>query len=122
MLANGGGGAGTVASGDTATITYSEVIDATTFCSTWANGSTQTISGTSITIQITDNGANDTLTVTAVGAANCGGTGNFHLGSIALGGDYVSATRTFNGASGRLQWNPAVRRRCRSGSEQPAER
>jgi hypothetical protein len=105
VLANAGT-AGTVAASDTATITYSEVIDATTFCSTWANGSTQTISGTSITIQIADNGNNDILTITAVGAANCGGTGNFHLGSIALGGNYVSTTRTFNSGTGRLQWTP----------------
>ena len=47
------------------------------------------------------------LTITAVGAANCGGTGNFHLGSITLGGNYVGATRTFSGATDRQPtWNP----------------
>ena len=96
---------GTAAASDTATITYSEVLDATTFCSTWTNTGNQTITGTAVTVQIADTGANDTLTVSGIGT-NCGGT--FHLGSIALGGNYVAATRTFNGAIGRIQWNPTA--------------
>ena len=120
VLANAGT-AGTAASGDTLTITYSEVLDATTFCSTWANGSTQTIMGASVVVQIADTGANDTLTVTAVGAGNCGGTANFHVGSIALGGNYVTTTRTFSSArAGSNGIRPHGR--CRSGSARPAER
>jgi hypothetical protein len=110
-LANGGGGAGTVAAGDTLTITYSEVIDAATFCSTWTNGATRTISSSSVIIQIADTGSNDTLTVSAVGAGNCGGTGNFQLGSIALGGNYVTGTRAFGGATAsQISWTPGTRR------------
>ena len=106
VLANGNGTAGTADNRDTLAITYSEQLDATTFCSSWTNTGNQTLTGASIVAQITDTGSNDTLTITAVGAANCGGTGNFHLGSITLGGNYVGATRTFSGAQSQLTWNP----------------
>jgi len=104
VLANGNGTAGTADNRDTVTITYSEQLDGSTFCSTWAATGNQTLSGASIVAQIADTGSNDTLTITAVGA-NCGGTGNFHLGSIALGGNYVGATQTFSGAQSQLAWN-----------------
>ena len=106
VLANGNGTAGTADNRDTLAITYSEQLDATTFCSSWTNTGNQTLTGASIVAQITDTGSNDTLTITAVGAANCGGTGNFHLGSITLGGNYVGATQTFSGAQSQLTWNP----------------
>ena len=108
-LANGNGTAGTADNRDTLTITYSELLDATTFCSTWTNSGNQAITGTSVVVQIADTGANDTLTISAVGA-NCGGTGNFHLGSIALGGNYVAATRTFSSTTSRIQWRPTQHR------------
>jgi hypothetical protein len=104
VLANGNGTAGTADNRDTVTITYSEQLDGSTFCSTWAATGNQTLSGASIVAQIADTGSNDTLTITAVGA-NCGGTGNFHLGSITLGGNYVGATQTFSGAQSQLAWN-----------------
>ncbi len=100
-----GTGNGTAGSRDTVTINYSEQLDATTFCSTWTNSGNQTITKTAVTIQIADTGANDTLTVSGIGS-NCGGT--FHFGSVALGGDYVTATRTFNSTAGRIQWNPTA--------------
>jgi hypothetical protein len=102
-----GTGNGTVGQNDTVTVTYSEALDAATLCQGWTNGTTQTISGSAIVVQIADNGANDTLTISSVGT-NCGGT--FHFGSVALGGNYVTATRTFSSASrGRIQWNPTTR-------------
>jgi hypothetical protein len=104
VLANGNGTAGTADNRDTVTITYSEQLDGSTFCSTWAATGNQTLSGASIVAQIADTGSNDTLTITAVGA-NCSGTGNFHLGSITLGGNYVGATQTFSGAQSQLAWN-----------------
>jgi Chitobiase/beta-hexosaminidase C-terminal domain len=109
VLANGGI-AGTADSGDTLTVTYSEQLDATTFCSTWTNSGTQTLSNTSIRVQIANNSTNDTLTITAVGS-NCGGTANFHFGSVALGGNYVSTTRTFGSSLGASQitWDPSAR-------------
>jgi hypothetical protein len=114
VLANGGTGgvAGTVNAGDTLTITYSETIDATSFCTTWTNGSNQTLSGNNVVVvQIADTSTNDTLTVTSVGSANCGGAANFKLGSVQLGGDYVASTRTFSGSStsqSQLAWNPTA--------------
>ena len=58
---------------DTLTVTYSETLDATGFCSTWANGSTQTINGSGVVdTLISDGGGSDVLTVADVGA-NCGG-------------------------------------------------
>jgi hypothetical protein len=105
-----GTGNGTVGSSDTVTVTYSEALDPTTFCAgTWTNSTTatQTISGAAIVVQIANTGANDTLTISSVGT-NCGGT--FHFGSVALGGDYVTATTTFSSAlRGRLQWNPTAK-------------
>ena len=106
-LANGGGGAGTADVGDTLTITFSEQLDATTFCATWTNTGNQTLS-TGVAIQIANSGTNDTLTVSGVGGSNCGGTANFHLGSITLGGNYVNGTRTFGGALCRITWNPVA--------------
>jgi hypothetical protein len=102
VLANGNGTAGTADSRDTATITYSEQLDASTFCSTWGNNNNPSITGTNAVIQIADTGTNDTLTITAVTGA-CAGT--FHLGSIALGGNYVTGTRTYTGGQTRIAWN-----------------
>jgi hypothetical protein len=108
VLANGGT-LGRADVGDTLTITYSEQIDATTFCAgTWTNTGTQTLS-TGVTIQIANTAGNDTLTVSAVGASNCGGTANFHLGSITLGANYVNGTRTFGGATpSQITWDPTA--------------
>ena len=61
VLANGNGTAGTADNRDTLAITYSEQLDATTFCSTWTNTGNQTLTGASIVAQITDTGSNDTL-------------------------------------------------------------
>jgi Chitobiase/beta-hexosaminidase C-terminal domain len=109
VLANGGLGlAGTANAGDTLTLTYSETLDARTFCSTWTNSGSQTLSGSAVVVQIADTGSDDTLTVTAVGSANCGGTANFKLGSVKLGGDYVAPTRTFSGSGGSLVWSPTA--------------
>jgi hypothetical protein len=106
-----GSGNGTVAQGDTLTVTYSEAIDATTFCSSWNNSGNQTLSGTAVRAEIADNSSNDTLSITAVGGGNCGGTANFHFGSVALGGNYVTADRTFGSFLGGSQivWNPTAK-------------
>jgi hypothetical protein len=98
-LANNNGQA---ASGDTLTVTYSEQLDAATFCTGWVNTANQTISGAAIVVQIANTGTNDTLTISSVGS-NCGGT--FHFGSVTLGGNYVSATTTFSSAAGAVLWN-----------------
>jgi hypothetical protein len=58
-----------------------------------------------VTVTITDNGTSDTLTVAS---ATCPA---FILGTVALGGDYVSANATFAGSgsnASKLQWDPST--------------
>ena len=79
-----GGAAGKIESGDTITFTYSEAITAASVWSGW-NGASATVH-----VRLTQSGSNDTFTVldTSDVALN--------LGSVATGGNYVSATSTFN--------------------------
>jgi hypothetical protein len=92
-----GGTAKQVDSGDTVTITYSEQLDAASFCSAWSNAGPQTLSD--VTVTITQSGTTDGLTV---GTPSC----TLHLGTI-VPGDYVSATTTFS--SSTVSWNPATK-------------
>ncbi|MEY2567492.1 MAG: hypothetical protein QOE35_2021 [Actinomycetota bacterium] len=96
-LANGSGTAGTADTGDTATITFSEQLNAATFCSTWTNSGTQTL--TNATVSLTNAGATDTLSVTS---SSC----TFNFGGLVVG-DYVSATATFT--SSTLTWDPTAK-------------
>ncbi|MDQ6849174.1 MAG: hypothetical protein M3070_04205, partial [Actinomycetota bacterium] len=106
-----GGTAGTADTGDTMTIIYSEKLASNTLCSTWAdNSANQTLNASDVVVTVTQNGTNDTLTVS--GGATC----TFHLGSIALGANYVSATATFagsgaagSGANSTIAWNPSTK-------------
>jgi hypothetical protein len=96
---------------DTLTVTYSEVLDATGFCSTWDNaGANETINGNGVVDTLISNaGTSDVLTVADVGA-NCGGATNFQFGSVNLAADYVNANTLFAGGNqGRLRWTPATR-------------
>ena len=92
------GNGGSATNGDTVVITYSELMDVSTFCAAWANdGNDKAIDGNGeATATITNAGTNDVLTVSTAGSVGC--TGGFKLGSISLGGDYVSGTRTFSGS------------------------
>ena len=93
QLANGSSSAsGRADSGDTVSINYGEQMDGATFCSSWNNSGTNTLTGNgNVTVTITENGNSDTLTVTA---SPCAG---LKVGSIALGANYVSSTTSFNG-------------------------
>jgi hypothetical protein len=108
VLANGGT-LGIADKGDTVTVTYSEGMDAASFCSGWVNnGSNQTKSGSGggVVVTIADGGTSDTLS--SVTASGC----TFHFGSVALNADYVSSTSTFtaNGANASaITWNPTSR-------------
>jgi hypothetical protein len=109
-LANGGT-AGTADTGDTVMIVYSEKIASNTFCSPWtSNAVNQTLNASDVVVTITNNGGNDRLTVS--GGAAC----TFHLGTVATGINYVSATTTFagsgssgTGANSTIAWNPNTR-------------
>jgi hypothetical protein len=98
---------GRVRATDFVTLTYSETMDAAGFCSTWTNGSTQTLNGSGqVVVTITDAGSADTLTVaTTTGCA-------FNLGTIGLAANYVGSTTTFSGSSSNasvLTWNPSAK-------------
>jgi hypothetical protein len=107
---NNSGTLGQANDNDTVVVTFSEVMDATTFCSTWSNGSTQNVAGgNQVTVTITDNGSDDLLTV----SWNTCGAGGSHFGTVHLNANYVSATRTFGGNNNadrsEVTWNPATR-------------
>ena len=107
---NNSGVLGQANDNDTAVVTFSDVMDATTFCGNWSNGSTQNVNGNNqVTVTITDSGSNDLLTVTW----NTCGAGGSHFGTVALNANYVSTTRTFGGSASadrsEVTWNPATK-------------
>jgi hypothetical protein len=92
-----GGVSKTMDSGDAATVTFNEALDASTICSAWNNAGIQTISDATITVT---NGTTDSFTATS---PSCGG-GNF--GTVALGANYVSGTGTLTFTGSTIAWNP----------------
>jgi hypothetical protein len=103
----GGNNNGLVGEDDTVVVNYSEVMDASSFCSAWVNGADQAESGNgNVVVTITNSGTNDVLSVTVAGC------GTFKFGSVALGGDYVTTTRTYSGNGSNasaVAWNLAAR-------------
>jgi hypothetical protein len=101
VLANGGI-AGQIDTGDTGTISYSEEMRASTFCSAWADTSTtQTL--TNATITIGDNKGTDTLSVSS---SSCTfGLGTWVLGDYVGGGGSTSATFI----NSTITWNPTAK-------------
>ena len=91
---------------DEVRITYSEPLSVSSICSTWSGAGDQTLGGSGVVVTITDNGANDTLTVVA-------GACTLHIGSVATGADYVAATSTFSGSlaatESRVTWTASTR-------------
>lgn len=105
-LANGGGAAGTADAGDSVTVTFSETMDATTFCSSWTNtGSTQTLTGATADLQ--NAGQNDTVgNVNVTVQTGCGGSLAF--GTVNTGGNYLNGQpATFSNST--VAWNPTTR-------------
>jgi hypothetical protein len=102
VLANGSGTAAMIDAGDTGTITYSEEMRPSTFCSTWAdNSTTQTL--TNVTITIGDSGGNDLLNIST---ASCTfGLGTWGLGDYVGGGGATSATFV----NSTVTWNPTAK-------------
>jgi hypothetical protein len=85
-----GGTAGKIENGDTVTFTYSEAIDPSSVWSGWSGAST------TVHLRFTNNFSNDSFTVLDTADAT-----TVHLGSVATGGDYVSATTTFSATMSR---------------------
>ena len=83
--------------GDTATITFSAQLDATTICAAWSNSGIQTVANATITFT---SGTPDSFTATS---PTCTGGGNF--GTVYTGStNYVTGTVTFTGST--IAWNP----------------
>jgi len=99
VLANGGT-AGRIDQGDSATVTFNGVLNATSVCSTWTNSGNQTVSGT---ITFTNNGNNDYFTVSGT---SCG-TARF--GTVYSGASYVTGGGTVSFAGSTIAWNPSTK-------------
>ena len=91
---------GQVGSGDTATVTFSGPLNASTICSTWTGTGTETLTNATITFA---NGTTDTFTASAP-TATCAGNGNF--GTVNSGSNYVGGNVTFTGST--ITWNPTA--------------
>lgn len=91
---------------DEVRVTFSEPLSVSSICSTWSGAADQTLAGSGVVVTVTNNGANDTLTV-ATGACT------LHIGSVATGADYVTTTSTFSGliaaTESRVTWTAATR-------------
>ncbi|MCZ2403961.1 hypothetical protein IV498_12420 [Paenarthrobacter sp. Z7-10] len=102
------GGNGVAAAGDSVSITFGQAMNGSTFCSDWTSPGVQTLSGSNdVVVTITNGTAEDTLSVTST---NCPG---LKIGSIGLGGDYVSSgsatfSATANGSRSSVSWNPTT--------------
>ena len=105
-LANGTNGSvkGTADAGDTVTVTFSKVMDATAFCSTWSNnGTAQTLTGASAELQ--QNGASDTIgNVSVTVATGCGG--QLAFGTVNTGGNYLQGGTSAVFANSTVKWDP----------------
>jgi Bacterial Ig-like domain len=93
---------------DSVTVTFSEKLRVSSMCNTWSNdNSDQSLGGNGVVVvTITDSGSNDVLTVSTT--TGC----TLNLGSISLGGDYVTATSTFSGSGGNasaISWVASTR-------------
>jgi hypothetical protein len=93
---------------DSVTVTFSEKLRVSSMCNTWSNdNSDQSLGGNGVVVvTITDSGSNDVLTVSMT--TGC----TLNLGSISLGGDYVTATSTFSGSGGNasaISWVASTR-------------
>ncbi len=81
-----GGTAGRPDAGDTVVYTFSEQIDPETVLAGWTGTST------TVTVRVANSASNDPVTVW-----NAGNTAQLPLGSVATGGNYVTAATTFSG-------------------------
>jgi hypothetical protein len=88
QITDGGGTVGRPQQGDVIRLTFTEQIEPVSVVAGWTGSSTN------VTVRITNNSTNDGVTIW-----NSANTAQLPLGSVTLGGDYVTATATF-GASG----------------------
>ncbi|AXJ08860.1 Ig-like domain-containing protein [Arthrobacter sp. PM3] len=107
LLANGGSKTGKVEPGDKVTITFSEALDASTICSSWAAGSDGTLNGSN---QIMVNISSTNVLSLTVAATACPTSGT---GTVTLGATYFGSGNLSYGGSGSsastLAWNAAAK-------------
>jgi hypothetical protein len=97
-LANGGT-AKKIDSGDTATVTFSDQLDASTICGTWGNSGIQTVTNATVTFTSANP---DSFTATS---STCGNGAANNFGTVTTGSTgYVTGTVTFTGST--IAWNP----------------
>jgi hypothetical protein len=106
-LANGGTKVGKMEPLDKATFTFSEALDASTICSTWAAGASATLSGDNqVTVNIS---SSNILSVTVTNSA----CPTSRIGTVALGANYYgSGPLTYKGTgagASTLSWNAAAK-------------
>jgi hypothetical protein len=94
-----GGTAGLIEAGDRMVIGFSEELRAATICGTWT-GTTPSL--TNATVTVGNLGTNDYVTLAI--PSGCGGV--FNPGALLLGGDYVSANKTFTNST--VAWDGAT--------------
>ena len=93
---------GQVGTGDTATVTFSGPLNASTICSTWTGTGTETLNNATITFT---NGTTDTFAATAPGTT-CSGEGNF--GTVNSGSNYVGNNGTVTFTASTITWSPTA--------------
>jgi hypothetical protein len=104
IVPQNGGTSGILDRGDQFQVTYSQAMNASSFCSTWSGAGDQSITANNVvTVNVINNGApggNDLMTVSTSGAA-CGGA--FHYGSVNLGSpNHVQTNSTFRGTGNNV--------------------
>jgi hypothetical protein len=106
LLANGGSKTGKVEPGDKVTITFSEALDASTICSSWAPGADATLNGSQVTVNISPTSV---LSLT-IGATACPTS---RTGTVALGAAYYGSGNLSYGGTGSsastLAWNASAK-------------
>jgi hypothetical protein len=93
---------GVVAAGDEVRITFSELLDVSTICSSFSGTGDKSLVGAGVVVTYTSGATTDTLTVSAGGCT---------IGSLVTG-KYLLSTSTFSGApanDSRVTWTAATR-------------
>jgi len=90
---------------DEVRITFSEAPNLSSIYSTWSGTGNQSLGGFVLVVTITDNGGNDTLSMTSTACT-------LNIGTIQTGRNYVNTTSTFRGVApfdSRVTWTASSR-------------
>ena len=112
VTADGGGSTGSVETGDSLAVTFSEPLLASSLCAAWADDGTAKSLTSGVTVSVANNGSTTSTDLLTVIVPACGGTG-FRFGTLDLGGKgYVrsgsTATWGATGQSSTITWDPTT--------------